>query len=690
MRISFNWLAEFISVELGANEIARLLTMAGLEVEAVEYLEDDTVLEINVTPNRPDCLSILGIARELSVLTGKNGPAAFCMPRSDADASYKPVTMVEVRAPSLCARYGGREIRGVRVGPSPQWLVRRLEIYGIRPINNVVDVTNYVLVELGHPMHAFDLDTIRDGKIIVDAADNIYPKLKTLDGVDRKLPEDAIVIADGEGPIALGGIMGGAYTEVEDSTANIFLEAAWFNARTIRKTSKAVGLSSESSYRFERGADIEIIPFALNRAAWLITELAGGKASEIIEAYPEKFTPPVIHARPEKIKKLLGAEIDEGRMQNIFSRLGLSPEKAGPEFVLTAPSYRPDLRTEADIVEEVARVWGYENIPVSMPGSPLSAGGIKPEQALLAGVKESLRRSGFFEAINFSFMNGADLDLLGLPEGDERRRAVMLMNPLNKEESLLRTMLVPGLLNNLKHNMARGVRDVKIFETGRVFSARKPGELPSETLRAAGISFERRAYSLWKQSADEYYRAKGAIEAILDDLGISVKDRAYVAPDEPFLHPGKSASLLIAGKKAGFVGVLSPAVKEKFDIKGKEEITLFGLDLDVIFPAVPNKKTYSPIPKFPYIERDVALVVDETTPAANISELIRQYPSPYIEDVAVFDYYKGEHVPNGKKSIAFNIRYRSAERTLTEVETDEAHKGLLKYLAEKTGATVRE
>ncbi|MDA8173995.1 MAG: phenylalanine--tRNA ligase subunit beta [Nitrospiraceae bacterium] len=690
MRISFNWLAEFIKLDLGVQEIARLLTMAGLEVEAVEYLEDDTVLEINVTPNRPDCLSILGIARELSALTGKNGPAAFCLPRSDVDASFKPAMSVEVRAPSLCARYSGREIRGVRIGPSPHWLVRRLEIYGIRPINNVVDVTNYVLVELGHPMHAFDLDTIRDGKVIVDAADNIYRKIKTLDGVERKLPEDAVVIADGEGPIALGGIMGGAYTEVDDSTANIFLEAAWFDARTIRKTSKALGLASESSYRFERGADIEIIPFALDRAAWLITELAGGKASGITEAYPEKFTPPVIHARPEKISKLLGANIGRQAMGAIFSRLGLNPEEAGEEFVLTSPSYRPDLRTETDIAEEVARIWGYENIPVSMPHSPLSAGGVKPAQALHARVKESLRRSGFFEAINFTFMNGADLDLLGLPENDARRRTVSLMNPLNKEESLLRTMLVPGLIHNLKHNMARGVRDVKLFETGRIFIARKPGELPAEALRAAGISFERRAYSLWKQSADEYYRAKGAVEAILDDLGISQKDRAYASPDEPFLHPGKSASLLIAGKKAGFIGVLSPAVKEKFDIKSKEEITLFGLDLDVIFPAVPDKKTYSPIPKFPYIERDVALVVDETAPAESIAELIRQYHSPFIEDVAVFDYYKGEHVPKGKKSIAFNIRYRSAERTLTELETDEAHKELLKYLAQKTGATLRE
>lgn len=685
MRVSFRWLSEFINTGKGVEDISGMLTMAGLEVEAIELLPDDIMLEVNVTPNRADCLSILGVARELSVLSGK----PWMMPPLDAPPRKKCGIGIVIEDADLCRRYAARVIRGLKVAPSPEWLVKRLENYGIRAINNIVDITNYTLIELGHPLHAFDLGKIKGNKIRIARADGTDGRLRTLDGVDRKkLPADAIVIADSTGPIALGGIMGGAFTEVEELTVDVLLEAAWFKPQSIRSTAKALGLASESSYRFERGADIEIIPQALDRASYLLRTIAGGRPESAADSYPAKARPARLKASPEKINRVLGTEISNKAMAQILKRLGFALKEKDGRFVLAAPSFRLDVEQQADIVEEVARIYGYGNIPVKLPSTSLSAEGLGKKQAFLRNVKLSMTKYGFSEAVNFSFMNPDMLDTLGIARNDPRRMAVSIMNPLRKEESLMRTTLIPSLLENLKRNLARGVRDVRLFEAARVFIGDAKEKLPAEPVKLGGVFLSQKTYRLWHEQGDEFYRVKGTLEALLGGFSLTRLD--FRVSEEPFLHPGKSADIFIAGKRAGFVGSLAPSVKETLDIKTKEDPAVFEVDLGIAFDSIPAPAPYRPIPRFPSIERDIALVVDERVEAAGILELIKNYPSPHIEEAAVFDVYKDERLGPDKKSLAFNIRYRSAERTLTEQEIEETHKGLIAHLLEQTGGSLRE
>ncbi len=687
MRVSFGWLSEFIKTGLSVEKIAHLLTMSGLEVEALETVDKDVIMEVNVTPNRADCLSVLGIVRELSVLTGSDvilPPANISKKENIAPNEIK----VEIRNAELCRRYSGRVIRNVKVGPSPEWMAKRLEDYGIRSINNIVDITNYVLVELGHPLHAFDLNTLKGGRIVVDTADNIYRKIKTLDGVERKLPEGALVIADAEGPVALAGIMGGASTEVEESTTDIFLEAAWFEPVNIRKTAKTLCLSSESSYRFERGADIGIIPFALDRASYLMQELAGGQPQEPSDDFPgEKILPRAIEVNAQRVSKLLGADIGKEELVQILERLGFAPKWRDSLITVFPPSYRLDVEAEQDIVEEVARIYGYAKIPSVLPASRLSFQEPPTRRNFIRAARQSLRKSGYNEAINMSFMNPQALDTLSLSPDDERRNAVSLINPLKQEESQLRTMLVPALMENLKHNIQRGIRNIRLAEVSKIFIKGNAGELPIERLMLSGLSMLNKTYGFWRGGMDDFYLAKGAVEALLDEF--RVRDGCFAPCNEPFLHPGKAADIIISGRRCGFVGVLSPTVREKAELKGKEDITVFELDLDIVFDALPGTPVYQPIPKFPAVERDVALIVDEGINAAEVIRRIKDYPSKLIENAVIFDLYKGEGIPEGKKSMAFNIRYRAADRTLTEEEVEQIHEGLMKDLFIHTGGSLR-
>jgi phenylalanyl-tRNA synthetase beta chain len=685
MRASHKWLEEFVRTGLSPDEVARLLTMSGLEIEGTEELEGDVIFEVNVTPNRGDCLSILGIARELSALTG----VALELPPYKVTDEAESSVRVEIAEEDLCSRYMGRVIKNVGIGPSPEWITKRLESHGIRPINNVVDITNYVLLELGHPLHAFDLQTLKGGLVRVDAAKNISLDFVTLDAIERKLPPDACVIADAKDLIALGGIMGGLDTEVQDTTKNIFLEAAWFNPKSIRKTSKLLGLGSESSYRFERGADIEIIPMALARASYLIKEIAGGVPSGVVDAYPKKFKPKEIQVNVKRVNKLLGTDIPADEMGEIFQRLGFSPEKKEDSIFITVPSWRPDMEREADAAEEVARIYGYEKIPSVMPCSGLSTEGIGIRYEFIKQVKNAVRESGFHEAINYSFMNPLMLDILTIPEGDTRRKAVHVMNPLRQEESFLRTALAPSLLENLRHNTARGVREIRLFEAGKIFIANAPGELPTEIMKLGGLLLSEKMYRFWKEPGETFYALKGVVEGLLNELLIRENIYSFVLSAEPFLHPGKSADVLVGGEKIGYLGVVSPTVKEALDIKVKEEAVLFELDLDILLSLLPPTPEYKGTPRFQGSERDIALVLDENIPAGNVLKMIKDYPSELIEDAIIFDLYKGEKIPAGKKSLAFNIRYRAKDRTLTEEEVERAHKGLVEYLLKETGGTLR-
>lgn len=682
MRIPLEWLKEFVDFSISTDELILKLTMLGLEVEGVERMEDDTVLEVNVTPNRPDCLSILGIAREVSALL--NIPLKF-PEYGISEESGVSLVDVGIADDDLCHRYAGRDIRGVTVGGSPDWMKKRIEKCGMRPINNVVDITNYVLLEMGHPLHAFDMDMLRGSKIRVARAGG--GKITTLDGTERALAEDSLLIWDGERPVALAGVMGGAETEVKEATKNIFLESAYFLPSSIRRTSKALGLKTESAYRFERGTDIELLEKALDRAASLMAVHAGGKVSKKVDVYPRPFQAPGIEVRYDRVNRILGASIPNDEMTDIVQRLGMKPEKERGSFIVIPPSYRCDIMKEIDVIEELARFHGFERIPVTVPKIPISKEAKDTRHHLMARVKESFRSAGFTEAINYSFMNPGMLDTLNIEENDSRRRSLILRNPINEEESHLRTMLAPSLIRNLLYNVSMGSRDVRLFEVSRIFSD-KGASLPEEEHHLGAIYFREKTPSLWKEEAPHFYIVKGAVQAMLDDLRIG--DYFFQPSSEPFLHPGKSGDIMVSGRKIGFLGALHPDIVEKLSLKvSQQDVLALEMNLDALPASVSREVKYTPIPKYPFIDRDIALVVDESLPAAAIMEHLRAYPTDLIEDISIFDFYKGKNIPEGKKSLAFTIRYRAKDRTLTDAEIEELHGKLTAYITAKTGGMVR-
>jgi phenylalanyl-tRNA synthetase beta chain len=683
MLISLEWLKEFIDIEMPPHKLAEKLTMAGFEVEEIKEINGDFILEINVTPNRPDCLSILGMARELSILL--NIPLKlpdYKVIEEDSDGGYR----IDILAPEFCNRYTGRLITNVKVSDSPQWLKDRLNRCGIRSINNIVDITNYVLLEFGHPLHAFDADTIINKRIKIDLAGR-NNKIKTLDGIDRDLPPDALLIWDDVRPIAVAGIMGGYETEVKEETKNIFLESAHFNPISIRRTSKKLNLRSESSYRFERGTDINFLKDSLDRATFLISEITGCKALKIIDKYPVEFKYVQVKVDPSYINRLLGTNLKEEEIKDMVKRFSRDTYESESYLVITPPSFRHDIRSENDVVEEIARIYGYEDIPITMPVSPMTTGRLDIRSKNLQNIKDSIRKLGYTEVINYSFMNISELDMLKIPKNDRRRNTIIISNPLSQEENLLRTTLVPSLLKNLKYNIDRGCKEIRIYELSRVF-IKTEDVLPREELKIGGLLYQDRIYNLWKEDVNAFFIVKGTIECLFKELHI--KGYTFKLTEEPFLHLGRSADIFISNSKVGFIGVLDPDVIESLDIKKhRPDIVIFEMDVDQILEHVPQRIIYSPIPKYPYIERDIALLVDETLPSIEILDAINDFKSSIIEDVSIFDLYKGPNIPQGKKSIGLNIIYRSKDKTLTDEEVDLVHSALVDYLIKKVNGELR-
>lgn len=684
MLVSYEWLKEFAALSASPDEVAERLTMAGLEIEGADKSSGDTVFEVNVTPNRPDCLSILGVAREAA--------AAFRAPLNIPDAHISGEESVsdfgiEITASDLCNRYAGRLIKGVKVCETPAWIKERLEKCGIRPLNNnIVDITNYVLLEFGHPLHAFDADKLSGGMIRVGVAGN-NRSLLTLDGVERNMPADALLIWDAEKPVAVAGIMGGEESGVTSATKNVFLESAYFDPGAIRRTSKSLGLRSESSYRFERGTDIEFLEQALNRAALLIRETGGGTICRINDAYPVKFKQEKIEVHYGRVNALLGTELKKTEMLEMLERVGLQTEDGGDVFFVYPPAFRRDVTRYFDVVEEVARIYGYSSIPVRVPRANLSDGIINRRELDSRRIREAMRSAGFSEVINFSFMNPSDLDLLSIPEDDHRLKSVELRNPLRQEESMMRTMLVPSLLNSFLYNFSRGVRDIRFFESSKIFIS-SGSELPYEELHLGGIFYSEDALNIWKSGAPSFFAAKGALEIVFSEMKIT--GLSFVPSREVFLHSGKSADILLDGKKIGFIGELGPGVVGKLNLKvRKPEIIVFELNADTILSSLPERTTFCQIPKHPSVERDMAFILAETLPAADVSAVISEYRSEYIEQVELFDYYKGKNIPAGKKSLAFRVRYRAKDRTLTDSEVEAVHNALVDYVRARTDGELR-
>jgi phenylalanyl-tRNA synthetase beta chain len=684
MKVSFDWLKDFVDVQAAPPEVADRLTMAGLEVEGVEDVGDDVLFEVNVTPNRPDCLSILGIARETAAAFG----LPLKTPAAEIRGELPPAGVtVEIIAPELCHRYAGRLITGIKVADSPAWIKDRLEKCGIRSLNsNIVDVTNYVLLELGHPLHAFDADKLAESMIRIATAGE-KASIATLDGVERKLPAEALLIWDSRRPVAVAGIMGGEESSVKSDTVNIFLESAYFLPSSIRRTSKKLGLRTESSYRFERGTDIEFLEKALDRAALLIRETGGGEVHAIVDVYPRKYVPLRVEADHRRINSLLGTDISKDEMRNMLSGAGIRTEDHGEAFAAFPPAYRRDVTRYVDVAEEVARIYNYDNIPVTLPKTPLSGGGVTRKEKDREQLHESMRKSGFTEVINYSFMNPADLDLLALPDDDIRRRHVSVLNPLRQEDSLMRTTLLPSLLNNFVYNISRGAGDLRLYELSKVFIDR--GErLPDEESRLGGIFYREGLPSIWKEEAPAFFTLKGALGSLFGEL--KVGDVEFVQSEEVFLHSGKSADMVREGRKLGFIGELAPGIVESLRLKvRKPEVLVFEMDVEVLLSFVPETLRYSPVPKYPPIERDVALILDEHITAAAVRKVINEFGSPYMEDVELFDAYRGKNIPEKKKSLAFRIIYRSPDRTLTDDEVETVHQELVEFILRETGGEIR-
>lgn len=691
MRVPFSWLREYIEGELDPHTIANALTMAGLEVGAVEDIDGDKVFDIEITPNRADCLSIIGIAREIKAIFGlKLKKPSFKIKRELKESSFT----ISIVNPELCYRYAGRIVRNLKVAPSPQWLKRRLEAAGIRSINNVVDVTNYVLLEYGHPLHAFDLDLLEGYQIRVGTPRDFGKtalEVVTLDGVRRRINDDDLLIWDGVKPVAVAGIMGGANTEVTDKTVNILIESAYFKPERIRRTSKRLGLSTESSYRFERGTDIEALKEALDRAAFLIEELAGGDVYEVIDVYPVKIPKKKILFDTKRICKFLGINLKDEEIIRILELLEINVEKKEDSiYIASVPSHRNDLEIEEDIAEEVARIYGYDMIPAQIPSVfryVQENYELAQKRRFLNLIRDYLISLGYSEAVNFSFMSPDELDILGIPENDIRRNYISLLNPLRQEESIMRTMLLPTLLKNVEKNTSRGIENLRLFEIGKVFIAQQGFPLPQEILHLGIVSKKEELKSSFKDDPYDFYSLKGLIEGVFRHFKID--NVFYVRSEEKFLHPGQSADILIEGEKIGFIGVLSPEVLSKLDFKTKPFICIVELDLDRLFSFAKTEIKYKPFSTYPAIKRDTALILPVEFEAYKIYEIVKSFNNELIEDIFIFDVYQGEGIPKQNKSIAFRIIYRAYDRTLTTEEVESIHNQLIEKIIAETGATVR-
>ena len=700
---------------------------------------DDTALEIDLTPNRPDCLSISGVAREISAITGNplNPPeisvlyffASTAMRKNksvpEGDTAISSLTSVTIEDPDLCPRYAARIIRGVKIGPSPAWMQQRLEAVGLRGINNVVDVTNYVLMELGHPLHAFDYHKLTENRIVVRRA-RLREEIVTIDEETRDLTDDMLVIADAQNAVALAGIMGGLDSEVTVETTDILLESAYFNPVSIRKTSKALGMHTEASHRFERGADIEGLITAINRAAQLIQEVAGGEICRgIVDAYPIKHEPVKIQLRPERVNFVLGTDIPTSEMKDILTRLQFVVSE---ELQVTVPTFRPDVTREEDLIEEIARIHGYDNIPIVLPkGSIPQVEHIGEDGAESQSSKELLRekaasimlKSSLSEAINYSFYSPNVFDLINLPADSPQRKVMSLRKPLSETQSIMRTTLIPSLLENVRWNINHQVADVKLFELSHAFSPEQPDELPHEHEMIAGVLSGSMSAGLWNDKTREvdFFDVKGIVELLLEEFGITEYEIKPIG--HPTLHPSRSAQIVMSSQakrsnlseakqsqrsegeakqsdlplraergNLGIMGEVHPDVLDNHDIP--QRVYIFELDFDKLAELAQTERYFQTLPQFPGVLRDLAIVVSEDISSEEVTRIIKTAGGELITSLKLFDVYTGKPIPEGKKNLAYSIEYTSPSRTLTDEEVETVHQRIITQLSSEIGAELRK
>ncbi|MGI8520741.1 MAG: phenylalanine--tRNA ligase subunit beta [Actinomycetota bacterium] len=643
---------------------------------------DDNILELEITPNRPDCMGMVGLAREISALLDRE---LRWPPQPEAgDSSLPTEVTVEIQDPQGCPRYVARYLEGMEIGPSPLWLAARLVVHGMRPISNVVDVTNYVLLETGQPLHAFDAATIAERRIVVRRAGE-GETLVTLDGVDRKLESSDLVIADPSHAIGLAGVMGGAESEVSEATGAVILESACFERASVALTGRRLFLRTEASIRFERGSDPQMAPVAAARAAALMASLAGGRvAAEAVDAVPRAFEPRRATLRPARTNHLLGIEVTQRAQEKHLRSLGFELSSGTSGVEVTIPSWRQDVATEVDLIEEVARLEGFDRLPATLPAGV--RGGLEPDQSALRALARALSACGLHEAWTPTFMGAAALDGLGVAEDDPVRAAVQLVNPMNEDERRLRTTLLPGLLRSCARNLAHGAPGAALFELARVYRA-GTGVLPHEPVTLGAVFSGRRTSATWlhKETTWDFFAVKGVLDAALRSLRFG--PLTYTAAGRMPWHPSRVASVSAGDAGVGVVGELHPEVCERFEVAAQS--LAFELDLTRLLASLPDRPKVAELPRFPPIYMDLAFVVDSSIPQASLQRTIEDAGRPEVTSVALFDLYEGEQVSPGKKSLAYSLELRSWDRTLTDEEAAAVRARIVAAVAERTGGELR-
>ncbi len=683
MDFSVNWLRKYIDTKLDADGIAAVLTDQGLTVDEVRRESDGVVLDIDVTTNRPDAMNYLGLARELAV-SGNGAPIPVPEPDfHELGPNTAETVSVEVRSPELCGRYVARVVRNVKIAPSPVWMQDALREAGIRPINNVVDITNYVLWEMGHPLHAFDSRFLHGNRIVVRRAVS-GETMRTLDGMARRLTAEDLVIADAERPVALAGIMGGENSEIRDDTTDVVIESAWFHPVCVRKTSKRLAIHTDSSHRFERGADVEIALKAANRAVDLMARFAGGEVAPVpIDVYPGKWQAPIVLLKWGNLKRILGLEIPRDFVMKTLDGLGFSKAgETGEGIFWQVPSNRLDVSREIDLIEEIARIYGYNRFPSTLPRVESPGRVTSAAESVLDQVNFVFTASGFYEAISYSFCSPADNRAIRPDLTD----MVKIANPLGENTSVMRTSILSTLASVAALNLKRGNLALNLFETGRVYLPK--GNQADERLTLAAISLYGVQHRSWngKEISVDEFTLKGIVqrceEKILGTAGFSYGDCQV-----PAFDPDRSAALILTGQVVGYLGVLSDSVLNHYDI----DFPLVALELDLEAFLRESRKTvrFRPFSMMPMTQRDSAFLLDRNVRYEEISRFLESLNVPYLKRIRLFDRYEGKGIPEGKVSIAVNFVFQSDDQTLNNEEINELHRKMTAAFIDRFGAVLR-
>ena len=658
----------------------------------------DTIFELNLTPNRPDCLSMIGVAREMGAFTDSGHKVKlplFSLPEQKiGEESIHTHAQVEILDPDLCPRYSAGLLFDVKIKPSPFWLKERLEAIGLTSINNVVDITNFVMMEMGQPLHAFDFDRVAKGKIIVRRAGRAA-EFTTLDSKTHALQPDMLMICDGERPVALAGVMGGENSEITNSTTRVLIESAYFNPVSIRKTAKITGIATDASRRYERGIDPDGTVNALKRAVSLMAELCDATVAQgFIDAYPEKFVPTDIELSTTALNTRLGTDLDAAAIKRILESVEFEVGKKDEDkLVVGIPSFRVDVTRPEDLSEEVARLWGYNNIQTSYPLVPAEGRPLSPKVGLRKKIRQILCGFSLSEAINYNFIHENSCDRLNLAQEDKKRNVETILNPISDQMSVLRSSMIPGLLETMKKNNSQQTASVRIFEIGKIFHATQKGDLPEETEMVAGLLTGNRSEQTWysKKSEIDFYDLKGVVEGFFEALMIRdlvferVEDQSF-----PYYQKGYAAFVKSGEVLIGSLGKIDTKVLKSFGLK--QDAFVFDFSFDAIQDLLPGSVTARLLPKFPSISRDITIIVSSAVAVGSVLKQMNAFSGrePLIEHISLFDAFEGPPLSEGKKSLSYRIIYRSEEKTLKEKNIQKIHEALSKMLLNEFDAYLPE